>query len=204
MTLVIASFGASLLLRSLLQYWQGGVPKYYSENLQMAVNIVPRGLHGGLRLTPDQMLVLTFTLFVAAGLHVFLRYSVLGRSMRATAANPDLARATGIDPQRVFRATWILGGGLAAMAGVSAGITVQLRPTMGAEMLLPLFAAVILGGAGSGVASLWGAVLGGIVIGLAESAAVSLLGAEWRAAAAFLVLTLILIVKPNGLFGERT
>ncbi len=202
-TLVIASFGASLVLRSLLQYWQGGVPRYYSENLQMANNIIPRSFHGGLRLTPDQMLVLTLTFFVAAGLHVFLRYSVLGRSMRATAANPDLARATGIDPEWVFRATWMIGGGLAAIAGVFAGITVQLRPTMGSEMLLPLFAAVILGGAGSGVASLWGAVLGGIVIGLAESLSVSLLGAEWRAAAAFIVLTLILMVKPNGLFGER-
>ncbi len=73
---------------------------------------------------------------------------------------------------------------------------------MGAEMLLPLFAAVILGGAGSGVASLWGAVMGGIVIGVAESAAVSVLGAEYRAAASFAVLTLILIVKPNGLFGD--
>jgi len=202
-TLVIASFGASLVLRSLLQYWQGGVPRYYSENLQMAINIIPRSLHGGLRLTPDQMLVLTLTLFVVAGLHVFLRYSVLGRSLRATAANPDLARATGIDPERVFRATWIIGGGLAAIAGVFTGVTVQLRPTMGSEMLLPLFAAVILGGAGAGVASLWGAVLGGIVISLAESVAVSLIGAEWRAAAAFVVLTLILMVKPDGLFGER-
>jgi branched-chain amino acid transport system permease protein len=202
MTLVIASFGASLVLRSLLQYWQGGVPRYYSENLQIAINIVPRSFHGGLRLTPDQMLVLALTLVVAAGLDVFLRYSVLGRSMRATASNPDLARATGIDPAQVFRATWMIGGGLAAIAGVFAGITVQLRPSMGAEMLLPLFAAVILGGAGSGVASLWGAVLGGIVIGVAESAAVSVLGAEYRAAAAFAVLTLILIVKPNGLFGD--
>jgi len=200
-TLVIASFGASLVLRSLLQYWQGGVPKYYSENLQIAINIVPRSLYGGLRLTPDQMLVLALTLVVVAALHVFLRYSVLGRSMRATASNPDLARATGINPHRVFRATWVIGGGLAAIAGVFAGITVQLRPTMGGEMLLPLFAAVILGGAGSGVASLWGAVLGGIVIGLSESVAVSVLGAEFRAAA-FIVLTLILLVKPNGLFGE--
>jgi branched-chain amino acid transport system permease protein len=202
-TLVIASFGASLVLRSLLQYWQGGVPKYYVENLQIAINILPRSFHGGLRLTPDQMLILALTLAVVAGLHAFLRYSLLGRSMRATAGNPDLARAAGIDPERVFRATWMIGGGLAAIAGVFAGITVQLRPSMGSELLLPLFAAVILGGAGSGVASLWGAVLGGIVIGLAESVAVNVLGAEYRAAAAFIVLTLILTVKPNGLFGER-
>jgi branched-chain amino acid transport system permease protein len=202
-TLVIASFGASLVLRSLLQYWQGGVPRYYSDNLQIAINIVPRSFHGGLRLTPDQMLILSLTLVVTAGLHVFLRFSLLGRSMRATATNPDLARTAGIDPARVFRVTWIIGGALAAIAGVFAGVTVQLRPSMGSELLLPLFAAVILGGAGSGVASLWGAVLGGIIIGLAESVSVSVLGAEYRASAAFIVLTLILMVKPNGLFGEN-
>lgn len=89
---------------------------------------------------------------------------------------------------------------LAAVAGVFSGITTQLRPTMGVELLLPLFAAVILGGIGS----IWGAVLGGLLIGLAESAAVTLLGAEYRSAAAFIVLIIVLLVKPNGLFGERT
>ncbi|HEY3739657.1 MAG TPA: branched-chain amino acid ABC transporter permease [Bryobacteraceae bacterium] len=203
-TLVIASFGASLVLRSLLQYWQGGVPKYYSESLQIAINIVPRSFHGGLRLTADQMLVIALTLVVAACLHGFLRYTLLGRSMRAAAANPDLARVVGINPERVFLATWIIGGSLAAIAGVFAGITVQLRPTMGTELLLPLFSAVILGGTGSRISTLWGAVLGGFVLGLSESAAVSLLGAEYRPVAAFVVLTVILLVKPNGLFGDKS
>ena len=108
--------------------------------------------------------------------------------MRATAINPALAQVTGIDPERVLRATWLLGGALAAVAGVFAGITVQLRPTMGVELLLPLFAAV---------------VLGGLLVGLAESASVRLLGAEYRTAAAFIVLIVILLIKPNGLFGEK-
>jgi len=88
---------------------------------------------------------------------------------------------------------------LAAVAGVFAGLTVQLRPTLGLDLLLPLFAAVILGGIGS----VWGAVLGGLIVGLAESAAVSVVGAEYRAAAAFAVLILILLLRPNGLFGEK-
>ncbi len=87
-TLVIASFGASLVLRNVLQYWQGGVPQYYSQNLQLAANVVPRSFHGGLRFTPDQLLVVGLTLLIVAALHAFLRYSVLGRSMRATASNP--------------------------------------------------------------------------------------------------------------------
>ena len=87
----------------------------------------------------------------------------------------------------------------AAVAGVFAGLTVQLRPNMGVELLLPLFAAVILGGVGS----IWGAVLGGLIVGLAESASVTLVGAEYRSAAAFAVLIAILMVRPKGLFGEQ-
>ncbi len=198
-TLVIASFGAALALRNLLLFWQGGVPQYYSQNLQISVQLLPRSSWGGLRVTPDQMLVLVLTLVTVTALHLFLRHSTLGRSMRATAINPNLARVAGIDPERVLRATWIIGGMLAAVAGVFAGITVQLRPTMGVDLLLPLFAAVILGGIGS----VWGAVLGGLIVGLAESASVSIVGAEYRAAAAFFVLILILLVRPTGLFGEK-
>lgn len=198
-TLVIASFGAALALRNLLLFWYGGVPQYYSQNLQIAMPILPRGVWGGLRITADQLLVLALTLVSVTALHLFLRHSTLGRSMRATAINPSLARVAGIDPERILRATWIIGGLLAALAGVFAGITVQLRPTMGVDLLLPLFAAVILGGIGS----VWGAVLGGFIVGLAESASVSIVGAEYRAAAAFGVLILILLVRPNGLFGEK-
>lgn len=199
-TLVIASFGAALVLRNILLFWQGGVPQYFSENLQIAIPLLPRGVWGGLRFTPDQLLVLALTLAAVTGLHLFLRYSVLGRSMRATAINPALAQVSGIDPEKVLRATWLIGGGLAAVAGVFAGITVQLRPTMGEELLLPLFAAVILGGIGS----LWGSLLGGLLIGLAESVSVATLGAEYRTAAAFIVLISISLVKPNGLFGEKS
>lgn len=198
-TLVIASFGAALVLRNMLLFWQGGVPKYYSQNLQIAIPLLPRSFWGGLRFTPDQLLVLALALATVTGLHLFLRYSVTGRSMRAAAVNPGLAQVTGIDPERVLRTTWMIGGALAALAGIFAGITVQLRPTMGAELLLPLFAAVILGGIGS----VWGSVLGGLFVGLAESASVTLMGAEYRTAAAFIVLIVILLVKPNGLFGER-
>ena len=197
-TLVIASFGAALALRNLLLFWQGGIPRYYTENLQIAIPLLPRSVMGGLRVTPDQFFVLALALATVTGLHLFLKRSTLGRSMRATALNPALARVTGIDPERILRATWLMGGVLAAIAGVFAGLTVQLRPTMGVDLLLPLFAAVILGGIGS----VWGAVLGGFIVGLAESASVTLVGAEYRSAAAFVVLIAILMVRPRGLFGE--
>lgn len=199
-TLVIASFGAALALRNLLLYFYGGVPQYYSQELQIAIPLVPRSVWGGMRITPDQLFVLALTLVTVIGVHLFLSRSTLGRAMRATAMNPQLARVAGIDPERVLRATWVIGGVLAAVAGVFAGITVQLRPTLGLDLLLPLFAAVILGGIGS----VWGAVLGGLIVGLAESAAVQIVGAEYRAAAAFAVLIAILLVRPTGLFAEKT
>jgi branched-chain amino acid transport system permease protein len=199
-TLVIASFGAALAVRNLLFFFYGGVPQYYSQELQIAVPLLPRRIAGGLRITPDQMLVLGLTLVAVVGLHLFLSRSTLGRAMRATSLNPQLARVSGIDPERVMRATWVLGGVLAAVAGVFAGLTVQLRPTMGLDLLLPLFAAVILGGIGS----VWGAVLGGLVIGLTESLAVMFVGAEYRAAASFVVLIAILWLRPTGLFAEKT
>ena len=199
-TLVIASFGAALALRNVLLYVYGGVPQYYSTELQIAIPLLPRSQWGGMRITADQLLVLGLTAVLVVALHLFLQRSTLGRAMRATAMNPQLARVAGIDPEQVLRATWVLGAVLAAVAGVFAGLTVQLRPTLGLDLLLPLFAAVVLGGIGS----VWGAVWGGLIVGLAESAAVQVVGAEYRAAASFAVLILILMFRPQGLLGRNT
>ncbi len=199
-TLVIASFGAALALRNALFFLYGGIPQYYAQALQIGIPFLPRSVYGGLRFTPDQLFVLLLALLIVVAVHLFLSRSTLGRAMRATAHNPALARISGIDPERVLRATWLIGGALAAVAGVFVGLTVQIRPTIGLDLLLPLFAAAILGGIGS----VWGAVLGGLIVGLAESAAVTLVGAEWRAAAAFVVLIAILLVRPTGLFGEKS
>ncbi len=199
-TLVIASFGAALATRNLLFFFYGGIPQYYSADLQIAVALLPRSVMGGLRVTPDQLFVLALTVVAVIALHLFLSRSTLGRAMRATSHNPQLARISGIDPEHVMRATWVIGAVLAALAGVFAGLTVQLRPTMGLDLLLPLFAAAILGGIGS----VWGAVIGGLIVGLAESFAVMWIGAEYRSAVAFAVLIAILLVRPTGLFGEKT
>jgi branched-chain amino acid transport system permease protein len=199
-TLVIASFGASLALRNLLQFLYGTLPEYYSREIQIAIRLVPRDVLGGLRVTPDQMLVIGLTLALMLVLQALLTRTTLGRAMRATAQNPALARVAGVDTDAVIRATWVIGASLAAVAGVFAGVVGQVRPGLGFELLLPLFAAAILGGIGS----VRGAVAGGYVVGLAESASVPLVGAEYRAATAFVVLIAILLTRPTGLFGERT
>jgi branched-chain amino acid transport system permease protein len=197
--LVIASFGAALALRNLLQFIYGTLPEYYTRELQIAWRLVPRDVLGGMRITPDQLFVLGLTLLIVIGLHLFLTRSTLGLSLRATAMNRDLARITGIDVDAMVRWTWVIGAVLAATAGVFAGLTVQIRPHIGFDLMLPLFAAAILGGIGS----VWGAVIGGLIVGLAESFSVPLVGAEYRAAVAFLVLIVILLVRPTGLFGEK-
>jgi branched-chain amino acid transport system permease protein len=198
-TLVIASFGAALVLRNLLLFLYGAVPEYYTREIQVAIRLVPRDVLGGMRITPDQLFVLGLTSLTVAGLHLFLTRTTLGKAMRAASLNPQLARVSGIDVDAVIRSTWIIGAMLAAVAGVFAGLTVQLRPQLGFDLLLPLFAAAILGGIGS----VYGAVAGGLIVGLAESLSVPLVGAEYRAATAFAVLIAILLMRPTGLFGER-
>ncbi|MFM8990804.1 MAG: ABC transporter permease subunit [Alphaproteobacteria bacterium] len=111
---------------------------------------------------------------------------------------PSASIITGIDTAAVIRATGILGATLASVAGVFAGLTGQVRTTLGFELLLPMFAAAILGGVGS----VLGAAIGGLVVGLAESLLTPVLGAEYRAASAFLAIIAILLVRPQGLFGK--
>ena len=190
---VMASFGASMALRSLLEFIFTSSPTYFSRGIQMAI---PIGL--GIRITPDQMVMLATTVVLVTGMHLFMQRSQTGREMRAYSQNPALARVVGIDTARVVRATWIIGAALACAAGVMVGILVQIRPLMGLDLLLPMFAAAILGGIGS----VPGAVLGGLIIGLSEAAAVQLIGAEWRAAIAFAILMAVLLVRPMGLFGR--
>lgn len=190
---VMASFGASMALRSLLEFIFTSSPTYFSRGIQMAI---PIGL--GIRITPDQMVMLATTVILVTAMHLFMSRSQTGREMRAYSQNPALARVVGIDTARIVRATWIIGAALACAAGVMVGILVQIRPLMGLDLLLPMFAAAILGGIGS----VPGAVLGGLIIGLSEAAAVQLIGAEWRAAIAFAILMAVLLVRPMGLFGR--
>jgi branched-chain amino acid transport system permease protein len=191
--MVMASFGAALTLRSLLEFIFTSRPAYYTKALQIAL---PLG--GGIRATPDQLLSLVVAVVLVIAVHLMLTRTAIGRSMRAVSENAALAGVAGIDVRRVIRVVWLLGAALACIAGISAGLLVQIRPQMGLDLLLPLFAAAILGGIGS----VPGAMLAGLVVGLAEAFAVQIAGAEWRAAVAFVILVLVLLIRPQGLFGR--
>ncbi len=189
---IMASFGASLALRSLLEAIFTSRPAYFTRALQIA-----KPLGFGLRITPNQTATIAATALLVTGTHLLLTRTRMGRAMRAVAENPSLARVNGIDVEGVIRVTWMLGGALAAASGIVVGLLVQVRPSMGFDLLLPLFAAAILGGIGS----VPGAVLGGLIVGLSEAAAVATVGAQWRGAVAFVILILVLLLRPSGLFG---
>jgi len=191
--MVMASFGAALTLRSLLEFVFTSKPAYYTKALQIAL---PLG--GGIRATPDQLLSLAISAVLVIAVHLLLTRTAIGRSMRAVSENPALAGVVGVEVRKVIRTVWLLGAGLAAIAGVSVGLLVQIRPQMGLDLLLPLFAAAILGGIGS----VPGAMLAGLIVGLAEAVAVQSIGAQWRAAVAFAILVLVLLIRPQGLFGR--
>jgi branched-chain amino acid transport system permease protein len=191
---VMASFGASLALRSLIEFVFSSSPVYFSQELQIS-----RPLGFGVRVTPDQLALIGVTAVLLVGVHLLMTRSQAGRSMRAVSENPTLARVVGVNVEDIVRLTWILGGALAAAAGAMTGILVQIRPYMGFDLLLPLFSAAILGGIGS----VPGAIVGGIAIGIAEAATVDFIGSQWRAAVSFLLLIAMLLVRPRGLFGGR-
>jgi len=192
MTMVFASFGVALLVRNVVLLSFGPDPLYYSNELQIAVR-----LPTGVRVMPDQMFVLALTCVLVVLLHLFLTRSLAGVAMRAVAENPDLARVSGVDVAAVVRWTWILGGVGAAIAGVLYGMTVQLRPELGFSLILPLFAAAILGGTGS----MYGAVIGGLLVGLSENLSVMIIPSGYKPAVPFLLILLILYVRPQGLLG---
>jgi branched-chain amino acid transport system permease protein len=192
-TMVFMSFGASLVLRyTTLMIW-GPQPAYYGGDLQIAIRIF------SVRIIPDQVFVLGATTLIFVALQAFLSWTKTGLAMRAIAENPSLARVNGIDSEQMIRRVWMLSGALATAGGVLFGLTVQLRPEMGYSLLLSIFAAVIFGGAGN----IGGAVVGGLLVGLCESISVLWINPGYKGAVPFVVLLLILFVRPQGLFASR-
>ncbi|MFQ5919544.1 MAG: branched-chain amino acid ABC transporter permease [Thermoplasmata archaeon] len=182
---LIASIGLAFIIQNLIRIFWGTSNHNFGFPAQIA-----RVLPFGVRLTDNQIGILISVFVVVAAVHVLLRYTTLGKSMRATADNWDLARVTGINVQRVVYATWAIGSALAAVGGALLGLFAVIRPIMGFTLLLPIFAAVILGGIGSA----YGAMAGGFLIGVAQEVSVPFLFALSQATvpvAPFLALLVV-------------
>ena len=189
-TLIIISIGLALFIRSAILIIWGSSNKSYDLPLVQALDV------GGVRVAYYRIIVIGLAVVAMGALHFLLQNSKIGKAMRAVADNIDLARVSGINVERVVLWTWVITGVLTAFSGAMYGLITQIRPNMGWFLILPLFASVILGGIGNP----YGAIAGGIVIGLAQELSVPWLGSQYKLGVALLVMVLILLVRPQGLF----
>lgn len=191
--MMVVGIGLELLLRSSVRLiWGSGVMRY---DLPITRALV---LPFDIRVTKNQIIIIGASLVLMYLLHLFLDRTRIGKAMRATADNLDLARIRGIDTERVIMWTWGLAAISAGTSGFFLALDTRLVPIMGWKLLLPLFAAVILGGVGNP----YGAVMGGMIIGLSQEVSVAFMASSYKPAVAFLIMTLTLLVKPSGLFGR--
>lgn len=194
--LIVASIGVALALRNGLVFFFGPSPQTFQQPVQRAVPFL--GLP--VTMTPDQQFALVASVVLVLAVHVLLRYTTLGKTMRALSDNTDLAWVSGINVDRVVLWTWVIGGGLAALGGVLYGMTRPLYPELGWHLLLPLFAATILGGVGSP----YGAIAGGFLIGIVQEVSVVFVPVEYKIAVGLVAMIIALLVFPRGLFGEAS
>ena len=192
----MSSLGAAFILRMIILILWGADSLFYKPGLMRYALQLPLGI----KIRPDQILIL-FVVFTLIGLlHLFLQNTKMGKAMRATADNMELALVSGINTEKIIIWTWGIGGAMAAAGGILYGIDVQLHPYMGWNFLIPLFAATILGTIGN----MYGALVGGLVIGVAQQVSTAFLMPTYKPAVAFIIMILILLFRPKGIFGENS
>lgn len=217
-TFLMASIGVALMLQGLIRLFSGTQPRnFFADERKEIFNITFLDLRRGITFTEPQVLLVLSTAIAVIALHLFLSRSRLGKAMRAMSDNADLARVSGIDTQKVVTTTWIISGMLAAAAGTLLSMDVFLKPDLSFNILLPIFAAAIVGGIGKP----YGAIMGGFVVGFAETLAVfnwavllrpfkanlpfdlpgsiAFVPTEYKIVIPFFILVLILVARPTGL-----
>jgi branched-subunit amino acid ABC-type transport system permease component len=194
-TMVIVSLGMTLIIEFGIGAVAGGVPVSYN------MGNGPTFSAGAFTLTGVQLVIIAIAVIVMLGVHALLRYTKLGKAMRATAANRTLARNCGIRTGRVITATWALTGALCGLAGTVFAIDAGSFDATSTDVFLVLIlAAVFLGGPGQP----YGAMLGALVIGLATEVSAAFIPADYKYVVAFVALLIMLGVRPTGLLGEST
>lgn len=191
--LMIVSIGLSIVLRYIYLFFMDGTVKLYSGGLSSVIAIGP------VRFTQGSLLTLLISGGILVLFGLFLNRTRMGRATRAVSDNSALAEASGINTERVVQWVWILGSALAAISGVTLALYRQTSWLMGFEILLLMFAAVVLGGLGSA----YGALIGSFIIGLVVEFSALLLPADLKYASALFILILMLVVRPQGILGKR-
>jgi branched-chain amino acid transport system permease protein len=196
-SLLIASIGVALALRYAIAFTWKTQSLGLTASQKIPSVTVPFP-NGSVVITAHQVTIVLVAIALMLGLHYLLQRTKLGKAMRAMADNKDLARVTGIPTERVIFLTWVIGAGLAGAAGfLLALFQGQVSFNMGWRQLLLIFSAVILGGIGS----IYGAIIGGLLIGLVSRMAFLWIPTDFGTAAAFAIMILVLLYRPEGIFG---
>jgi neutral amino acid transport system permease protein len=190
--LLLMSIGLAFVIRSVIQWFWG------TEIRTLDVNVVDSVSFLGLRIGQTELLVVVVGIAVLAAVAAVVRFTMLGKRMRALSDDMALAEVAGIDTRRIVLFTWLFAGALAGLAGTLAGALTNLRPELGFELLLPIFAAVILGGIGNP----FGALLAGLVLGVVIELSTLVVEPRWKVTFGFVALIIALIVRPQGIFGK--
>lgn len=190
--LLIMSIGLAFLVRYGLQFFFGTDIFYYEFDRSATVDFL------GLSLGLAQFASILVGLIVLVAIGLLLKFTLLGKQMRAVSDDLDLAETAGIDTTRVITYTWLLAGGAAGLAGGFAGAVLDIRPELGFSLLLFIFAAVIVGGIGD----VFGALAGGMLLGVVIEMSTLFIDSRYKAVIGFLVLILVLILRPQGIFGR--
>jgi branched-chain amino acid transport system permease protein len=199
--LVIASFGLMLMIRSFTQFTWSAQLQAFVPGIQR-----PSVFFDVLRVQPKHIIIVTSAIVLMGIVHYVLAHTRIGKAMRAMSDSAELARLTGIDTELVIKATWILGAATAAAAGVFLAFDSHVSTMMGFQILLPTFAAAIVGGIGRP----YGAMAGGLLIGITEELSsypwigdTPLLSPGYKAGVSFAIMVAVLIWRPSGLFRGR-
>ncbi|MEH2067343.1 MAG: branched-chain amino acid ABC transporter permease [Nostoc sp.] len=189
-TLIIISIGLALFLRNGIIFIWGGKNQNYDLAVTPALDIF------GLKIPQNQLLVLGLAVLAILALHYLLQNTKIGKAMRAVADDLDLARVSGINVDRVIFWTWLIIGTLTSLGGSMYGLITAVRPNMGWFLILPLFASVILGGIGNP----YGAIAAAFIIGIVQEISTPWLGSQYKQGVALLIMILVLLIRPKGLF----
>jgi branched-subunit amino acid ABC-type transport system permease component len=190
-TLLIASIGLSYFLRNAIRLIWG-------SDLQTYGLMPTRGIDfAGLSITSAQIAMMASAILFLGILYIILTRTILGKSLRAVADNMTLAQIMGITIKKVSVAVWVLASFFSAVGGILLAVDTNLEPMMGLTNLLKAFAAVLLGGAGN----VWGALLGGLIIGVAENLSVAFISPGYKDFISFALIILMLLFRPKGIFG---
>ena len=190
--LLLISVGLAFVIRYAIQFGWSGSTRLLDVDRNQAWHPF------GLTISAVQVVVMVTAAVVLTLVALMLKTTLVGKSMRALADSFDLAEVSGVDTRRVVAATWLLAGSLAGLAGVLAAISTNLTPSTGWLLLLSVFAAVVLGGIGNA----YGALAGGLLLGLVQEWSTMLVRPTYKEAVGFAVLILVLLWRPQGVLGH--